>query len=262
MLKLVVLTLALGSSIFAAPLPEYTYQVVHVYPHDPQAFTEGLFFLRGFLYESTGLAGKSSVRKVQLESGKVIQHHVVPEPYFGEGIVAIGKQLIQLTYTTETAFVYDLDSFGPLKQFHYPGQGWALTTDGHQIIMDDGTPELRFWDPSSYRETRRLKITANGEPVENLNELEWVKGEIFANVWHTDRIARIDPATGVVKSWIDLADLLPATDRLTTWEGGEQVLNGIAYDAAGDRLFVTGKYWPKLFEIRLKPKPYGSAVHE
>jgi glutaminyl-peptide cyclotransferase len=254
MLKALLLFLLPVALLRAAPIPEFTYEIVRVYPHDPQAFTEGLFFLNGVLYESTGLKGKSSVRKVQLATGKVLQQHVVPEPYFGEGIVAIQNRIIQLTYTSETAFVYDLPSFRVLKQFHYPGQGWALTTDGREIIMDDGTPELRFWNPQTYAETRRLTVTADGTPVQDLNELEWVKGEILANVWHTDRIARIDPKTGRVVGWIDLAGLLPTADRLTSWDAGEQVLNGIAYDAATDRLFVTGKYWPKLFEIRVKPK--------
>ena len=240
--------------IGAAPITEYGYQVVHVYPHDPDAFTEGLFYLNGFLYEATGLPGKSFVRKVDLQTGKVLQQEEVPQPYFGEGIVAIKDRLIQLTYTTETGFVYNLKTLQKEREFHYPGQGWSLTYDGKRIIMDDGTPELRFWDSETLRETGRVKVTANGVPLENINELEWVKGELYANVWHTDRIARIDAATGQVRGWIDLTGLLPRSDVRSGMEGLEQVLNGIAYDSVHDRLFVTGKYWPKLFEIKIRPK--------
>lgn len=242
-------------SLYAAALPEYGFEVVHVYPHDPAAFTEGLFFRNGRLYEATGLEGRSSVRKVDLETGKVLQQHALPPGFFGEGIVAIGDRLIQLTYTTEKGFVYNLRTLQPEREFGYPGQGWALTFDGKRIIMDDGTPELRFWDPDTLKEIGRLTVTASDVPLENINELEWVKGEIYANVWHTDRIARIDPKTGQVRAWIDLTGLLPKADLATGQEAGEQVLNGIAYDAAGDRLFVTGKYWPKLFEIKIHPKP-------
>jgi glutaminyl-peptide cyclotransferase len=239
------------SSIDAGGIKDYGYEVVHTYPHDPRAFTEGLFYLNGFLYEATGLEAQSSVRKVKLETGEVVQQHNLPEAYFGEGIVAWKDRLLQLTYTTQVGFVYDLSTFGLKRQFSYPGQGWSMTTDGKHILMDDGTPEIRFWDPETLRETKRIQVTADGQPVSNLNELEWVKGEIFANVWHTDRIARIDPASGAVRGWIDLNGLLDPADRLPGNEGAEQVLNGIAYDAKGDRLFVTGKYWPKLFEIRV-----------
>ena len=235
----------------AGGIQEYGYEVVHTYPHDPRAFTEGLFYLNGFLYEATGLEAQSSVRKVKLETGEVVQQHNLPEAYFGEGIVAWKDHLLQLTYTTQVGFVYDLSTFGLKSQFSYPGQGWSMTTDGKRIVMDDGTPEIRFWDPETLRETGRIQVTAEGQPVSNLNELEWVKGEILANVWHTDRIARIDPASGVVRGWIELNGLLDPSDRLPGSEGAEQVLNGIAYDARGGRLFVTGKYWPKLFEIRV-----------
>ncbi len=231
----------------AAGIPEYGYTVVHAYPHDSQAFTEGLFYRNGFLYESTGLAGHSSIRKVQLETGQVLQELKLPEPYFGEGIVAWKDRLIELTYTTQVGFVYDLATFTFQKTFRYPGEGWSMTSDGKRILMDDGTPEIRFWNPESLQESGRLKVTANGKPVENLNELEWVKGEIFANIWHTDRIARIDPSNGKVTGWIDLAGLWQPDDP-------EHVLNGIAYDAASNRLFVTGKCWPHVFEIRLHGK--------
>ena len=233
------------------PIPEYGYQVVHVYPHDPLAFTEGLFYRNGYLYESTGLEGQSSARKVRLETGEVVQKHEVPEQYFGEGIIAWKGKLVQLTWQTQVGFVYDLNTFETRSEFHYPGEGWSMTEDGKRIIMDDGTPQLRFWDPDTLREIGRLTVTANGEPVTNLNELEWVKGEIYANIWMTDRIARIDPKTGKVVGWIDCAGLLDPSDRV---EGQTDVLNGIAYDAEHDRLFVTGKRWPKLFEIRLVRK--------
>lgn len=227
-------------------VPEYTFEVMHTYPHDPRAYTEGLFYLDGFLYESTGLRKQSSIRMVRLETGEVIQRQDLPEPYFGEGIVNWKDRLIQLTYTTQVGFVYDLAGFGLQRQFEYPGQGWALTTDGKRIFMSDGTAQIRIWDPETLRETGRITVTDDGRLVLNVNELEWVKGEIYANVWMTNRIARIDPANGKITGWIDLTGLLPAADR-----AGAEWLNGIAYDAARDRLFVTGKLWPKLFEIRL-----------
>ena len=242
---------ACGPSTEARAIPEYSYAVVHTYPHDPLAFTEGLFYLDGFLYESTGINDQSSVRKVRLETGEVIEKHDVPGQYFGEGIVNWKDRLVQLTWTTQVGFIYDLRSFAPRSQFAYPGEGWALTQDGKRIIMSDGTCELRFWDPETLLELGRLRVTADGQPVEHLNELEWVKGEVYANIWQTDRIARIDPASGRVVGWIDLTGLLKPSERTDE----DNVLNGIAYDARGDRLFVTGKRWPKLFEIRLVKKP-------
>ncbi|MDE3195348.1 MAG: glutaminyl-peptide cyclotransferase, partial [Acidobacteriota bacterium] len=228
----------------------YGYKVVHTYPHDPGAFTEGLFYLNGYLYESTGLEGHSSIRKVRLETGEVVQQHDLPAELFGEGIVNWKDNLYQLTYKSEVGFVWDLGTFAEKRRFEYPGEGWSLTTDGKRIIMDDGTPEIRFWDPDTLKETGRITVTEDGQPLKNINELEWVKGEIFANVWMTDRIVRIDPATGNVKSWIDMSGLLSDTDRISA---DVDVLNGIAYDAKGNRLFVTGKKWPKLFEIQLSP---------
>lgn len=240
-----------------AGVPEYGYDVVHVYPHDPTAFTEGLFYLNGFLYEATGTEGSSSVRKVKLETGEVLQKQDLPEAYFGEGIVKWKDKLYQMTYKTEVGFIYDFDTFRKTGEFHYPGQGWAFTTDGKQIYMDGSrdvtaeasNPEIRIWDPETLKETGVIKVTDEGQPVENLNELEWVKGEIYANIWQTYRIARIDPKTGHVVGWVDLTGILsPADSR------GVDVLNGIAYDAEHDRLFVTGKLWPKLFEIKLVKK--------
>jgi glutaminyl-peptide cyclotransferase len=240
-----------GPAPEAAPVREYSYQVVHAYPHDPGAFTEGLFYLDGFLYESTGLEGHSSVRKVRLETGEVVEKHDLPPEYFGEGIINWKNQLIQLTYKAETGFVYELAGFTVQRKFEYPGEGWALTTDGKRILMSDGTPQIRFWNPDTLAETGRLTVTENGQPLKNVNELEWVKGDIYANVWTTDRIVIIDPTSGAVKSSIDLTGLLDASDRAS---GHVDVLNGIAYDAKADRLFVTGKLWPKLFEIKLVPK--------
>ena len=231
--------------------PEYGYVVVHAYPHDAQAFTEGLFYLDGYLYESTGLEGRSNIRKEQLETGAVIQQRPLAPAYFGEGIVNWKNHLIQLTYQTEVGFVYDLATFKPERTFHYKGEGWGLTQDGAHILMSDGTQFIRFLDPETLAETGRIAVTDQGQPVRDINELEWVKGEILANIWQTNQIARIDPKTGKVVGWIDLAGILPPADRT---DDPDAVLNGIAYDAKADRLFVTGKRWPKLFEIRLTPK--------
>jgi len=222
------------------------YKVVRSYPHDPQAFTQGLVYHNGVLYEGTGLKGQSSIRKVELESGRVLQIRRIDDKYFGEGIVIWKDALIQLTWQSEIGFVYDLATFEPRRTFTYQGEGWGLTHDGTRLIMSDGSSTLRFLDPATLRETGRLPVHDGGLPVEELNELEFVKGEIYANVWNTHRIARISPKTGVVTGWIDLRGLLNPRDA-----AGVDVLNGIAYDAAKDRLFVTGKLWPKLFEIQL-----------
>jgi glutaminyl-peptide cyclotransferase len=241
---------ACGPSTQASSIPEYGFEVIHTYHHDPMAFTQGLFYLDGYLYEGTGLEAQSSVRKVKLETGEVLEKHDVPDQYFGEGIVNWKDHLLELTWTTHVGFIYDLANFAPKSQFNYPGEGWGLTQDGKRIIMSDGTSDLRFWDPETLREIGRVHVTADGQPVKDLNELEWVKGEVYANVWQTDRIARINPATGKVVGWIDLTNLLSPADRTDQTD----VLNGIAYDARGDRLFVTGKKWPKLFEIKLVKK--------
>lgn len=243
-----------------APAPdaearEYGYEVVHAYPHDPKAFTEGLFYDNGYLYESTGLEGQSSLRKVKIETGEVLQKRDLPEEYFGEGIVRWHDKLYQMTYRAQLGFVLDFDTFAPKGQFHYQGQGWAFTTDGRNIYMDGSRDvdaeasdaEIRIWDPETLRETGVIHVTDEGRPLQNINELEWVKGEIFANVWHTDRVARINPKNGKVVGWIDLSGLLSPAESQNV-----DVLNGIAYDARHDRLFVTGKQWPKLFEIKLK----------
>ena len=231
-----------------AAIPVYGYQVVHAWPHDTAAYTEGLFYKDGHLYESTGQVGESTVRKVELETGEVLQRHRLPRQYFGEGIVDWKGRMVQLTWQSGTGFVYDLASFTPQKTFSYPGEGWALTRDDRQLYMSDGTAELRVLDPETLSEVRRIQVTADGVPVTHLNELEWVDGEIYANVWLTDRIARIDPASGHVVGWIDLSGLFDISQLPNPVD---DVLNGIAWDAAGKRLFVTGKCWPRLFEIRL-----------
>ena len=231
------------------PPAEYGFRVVKIYPHDRTAFTQGLEFRDGFIYEGTGVVGRSALRKIDLETGRVVQSFDVPQPFFGEGITVVNQQILQLTWQSQTGFVYDKTSFRLLRSFSYPGEGWGMTNDGKQIFMSDGTSQIRVWDPISLKETRRIRIMNGAAPVSQINELEFVRGEIFANVWQTDRIARISPADGRVLGWIDLSGLLAKEDR-----AGADVLNGIAFDSAGDRLFVTGKLWPKLFEIKVVPK--------
>lgn len=231
-------------------VPIYGYQVVHTYPHDTHAFTEGLFYLNGFLYESTGLESESSIRKVRLETGEVVQKIDIPPQYFGEGIVNWKGHLVSLTWKGGIGFVYDLATLKVQRHFSYPGEGWALTQDGKRLIMSDGTPQLRFLDPVTLKETGRLSVTYNGAAVSNINELEWVKGNIYANVWHTNVLIIIDPGSGIVTGVINLAGLLSPSERPP---GPDGVLNGIAYDARHDRLFVTGKNWSKLFEIKVTP---------
>lgn len=236
--------------LWLIPTPQYSYRVIHTYPHDKNAFTQGLEYRDGFLYEGTGIPGRSSVRKVELTTGRVLQEFDVPQPFFGEGITVVGNQIIELTWQSQTGFVYDKADFRVLRSIQYPGEGWGLTNDGKQIYMSDGTSQIRVWDPATLKEVRRITVKDGNMPVTELNELEFVKGEIYANVWQTDRIARISPADGKVLGWIDLSGILPEADRTNP----DAVLNGIAYDAASDRLFVTGKLWPKLFEIKLVPK--------
>jgi len=238
-------------SLWLVPLPtQYGYRIVKTYPHDRTAFTQGLEYRDGFLYEGTGMFGRSSVRKIDLESGRVIQRYDLPQPFFGEGITVLNQQILELTWQSQTGFVYDKSSFRVLRSFNYPGEGWGLTNDGKQIYMSDGSPIIRVWDGVTLKEIRRLTVKDGATPVTQLNELEWVRGEIYANVWQTDRIARISPVDGRVLGWIDLTGILPKSER----PDPDAVLNGIAYDAAGDRLFVTGKLWPKIFEIKLVPK--------
>lgn len=229
--------------------PVYGYRVVNVFPHDPTAFTQGLVYRDGIFYEGTGLRGQSTLRQVDPATGQVLQGIRLPDQYFGEGIAILGDRLYQLTWQEKTGFVYDKDSFELLGTWTYAGEGWGLTTDGQRLIMSDGTHELRFLDPETLQELGRIGVVdAGGQPLARLNELEWVGGEVWANVWQTDQIARIDPTTGRLLGWIDLAGLLPEEDRAAQHV---DVLNGIAYDPATGRLFVTGKWWPKLFEIEL-----------
>jgi glutaminyl-peptide cyclotransferase len=248
-IKIAVLLLAASwAALSQAAVPLYDYEVVHTYPHDPTAFTEGLFYLNGFLYESTGLEQHSSIRKVRLETGEVLQKYDVPPQYFGEGIVNWHDHLISLTWKSHVGFVRDLATFKVQRQFHYEGEGWALTQDGKQLLMSDGTSEIRLLNPETLVPVGRIQVTLEGKPVNNLNELEWVKGEIYANLWQTNWILRIDPHDGHVVGAINMAGLLSPSDIV---KGQTDVLNGIAYDAKSDRLFVTGKNWPKLFEIRI-----------
>jgi glutamine cyclotransferase len=245
----VLAALALVPVAAFAAIPVWGVKVVRAYPHDRASFTEGLFYLNGWLYESAGQNVRPAIRRVELATGRVVQGRDIAPLFFGEGIVAWKDRLIQLTWQNHIGFIYDLKSFQPLGTFNYPGEGWALTTDGRRIIMSDGSPQLRFLIPATLKETgRRLTVTADGVPVKNVNELEWVKGQIWANIWLTNRIARIDAASGKVVGWIDLTGLVTPHDV-----GGDPdaVANGIAYDAAHDRIFVTGKLWPRLFEIRL-----------
>ncbi len=227
--------------------PVYGYHIVTTYPHDKSAFTEGLQYFNGFLYESTGLNGQSTLRKTDLKTGKVLQKIDIDGQYFGEGIVIFGSRIYQLTYTSQVGFIYDLNSFKQLDTWHYQGEGWALTTDGSSLIMSNGTDKIQFLDPATLTVTRTISVRESGMPVEFVNELEYIKGEIWANIWQTNRIARIDPATGAVKSWLDMTGLLAPSEV-----PGTDVLNGIAYDNEHDRIYVTGKNWPKLFEITVQ----------
>jgi glutaminyl-peptide cyclotransferase len=223
------------------------FRVVRAYPHDATAYTQGLIYRDGFLFESTGLNGRSTLRKVKLETGEVVQQRRLDSVYFAEGLAEWNGQLVQLTWRSNIAFVYDLVSFAPRRTFGYPGEGWGLTRDREGFILSDGTDQLRFLHPDTFREVRRVTVTDGGVPIRELNELEYIRGEVYANIWHTDRIARIDPASGRVTGWVDLRGLMSTGYRLDA----EAVLNGIAYDTAGNRLFVTGKLWPRLFEIEV-----------
>jgi glutamine cyclotransferase len=237
-----------------APVEEgvknYSYTIVNTWPHDPGAFTQGLIYLNGGLIESTGLNGLSSLRKVDLTTGKVQQQTRLSDEYFGEGMTVIGNRVYQITWRNQKGFVYDLATFAVIKEFTYTGEGWGLTTDGHSLILSDGTATLRFLDPETFQVTRSVEVTNDGQPMTQLNELEYVHGEIYANIWQTNSIARINPSTGVVTGLIDFTGLLPLPDR----QPNTDVLNGIAYDADHDRLFVTGKNWPKIFEVKLISK--------
>lgn len=226
-----------------------SYEVLNTYPHDSGAFTQGLVYHEAELYEGTGLYGQSSLRRVELETGNVQQQQPLASQYFGEGITISDDRIIQLTWRENTGFVYDRQTFTQLDTFSYPWEGWGITQDGSQLIMSDGTPTLRFLDPQTFTVTGTVWVQDGTSPVSRLNELEYIDGLVYANVWPTDLIARIDPATGQVVDWLDMTGLLPPADQV-----GAGVLNGIAYDADNDRLFVTGKLWPTLFEVRMLPE--------
>ncbi len=250
----VAVTSSANNSVTAEP-PIYTYEIVNTYPHDRTSFTQGLVFDNGLFYESAGLneahGGHSSLRKVDVTTGKVLKKTDVPEPYFAEGLALFDGKLFQLTWQDHKGFIYDRDTFAPQGEFKYRGEGWGLTHDGKSLILSDGSHQLRFLDPVTFQEQRKINVYDKDRRVEELNELEYVKGEIFANIWQAREgmIVRIDPKDGNVLGWIDLRDLKDEQDSPEA-----DVLNGIAYDAAQDRLFVTGKKWSKMFEIRLKKK--------
>jgi glutamine cyclotransferase len=233
-----------------APIPEYAYKVVHVYPHDSKAFTQGLAYLNGFLYEGTGQYGRSSLRKVRLETGEVLQQVDLSPEYFGEGIAILGNEVVQLSWVSHKGFVYSLSNFRLLREFSFTGEGWGLATYRHDFLMSDGSAGIRVLDGRTLREKRSIEVHDGNLPITRLNELEVVEGQIFANVWQTNRIARISPQSGKVLGWIDLGGLLSPMYRLQD----DAVLNGIAYDPSRKRLFVTGKLWPSIFEIQLVRK--------
>jgi glutaminyl-peptide cyclotransferase len=239
----------LAATTAQAAIPLYGFMVKNTYPHDPQAFTQGLSIRDGYLYETTGMNGRSSLRKVELASGKVLQKKDLAPEFFGEGSALVGQDIVGLTWTSHAGFVYDLKTFALKRRFNYAGEGWGLASDAQHLYMSDGSADIRVLDPKTLEEQRRIHVTAEGKPITQLNELEVVDGQLFANVWGTDVIARIDPASGNVVGWIDLAGLLPPEKRGTT--SVDAVLNGIAWDSKHKRLYVTGKLWPKLFEIEL-----------
>lgn len=238
-----------SSASSSQDIPIFTFRVVNSYPHDPKAFTQGLAFSEGFLYEGTGLRGRSSLRKVELETGVVLEERILSPNYFGEGITCFENTIIQLTWRSNTGLIYDRNSFDLLNEFRYSSEGWGITSDGNRLIMSDGSSTLRVLDPTTFQNIGNIEVSHSHGLLKGLNELEYVRGEILANVWPRDIIARISPETGRVSGWINLRGLLAPEDR----PAGVDVLNGIAYDRKSDRLFVTGKLWPKLFEIELIP---------
>jgi glutamine cyclotransferase len=248
-MKQILPTLALLLTLPLSPAraaPTYGCKVIAKYPHLTSSYTEGFFFRDGLFYEGTGLEGKSKILVYQPD-GRIVEHYDVPAQYFGEGIVDWGNNLLEWTWQSHTGFVFDRASLRPTgATFHYTGEGWGMTRNEREIVTSDGTPILRFRSPETFDEIRQITVRDGMTPVRNLNELEWIKGEIYANVWHSDRIARISPADGHIIAWIDCAGLLPESEKIDA----ESVLNGIAYDARRDRIFVTGKQWPTIFEIK------------
>ncbi|MCZ6468294.1 MAG: glutaminyl-peptide cyclotransferase [Candidatus Dadabacteria bacterium] len=230
--------------------PVFGYKIVNTYPHDTNSFTQGLIFDKGVLYESTGLIGRSAVKIVDLKTGKTLKSHELPDNYFGEGIAIIENKIIQLTWRSKTGFVYDKKTLKLIKKFSYQTQGWGITYDGKYLIISDGSAVLYFMDPNTFKVVGTLEVYGDNGKVSKLNELEYINGEIYANVWGTEKIARINPKTGRVTAWIDLSGLLNKEDK----KNRVDILNGIAFNSDKGRLFVTGKLWPKLFEIELVPK--------
>jgi glutamine cyclotransferase len=239
-----------GSPSAGEKAPIYGYKIVRTLAHDPNAFTQGIVFHDGFLFESTGINGASSLRKVELETGKIVKKISVPDEYFAEGMTIFNDKIYQLTWKNQKGFIYSIETLRKIGEFRYEGEGWGLTHDAESLILSDGTSKIRFLHPETFKVSRTIDVSdADGSPVVEINELEYVKGEIYANIWHSDKIARIDPQSGKVTGWIDLTNLFPNRSDAET----EDVLNGIAYDAHGDRLFVTGKLWSKLFEVQVTP---------
>lgn len=234
----------------ASSIHAENYRVVHAYPHDQHAFTQGLVYVDGHLYESTGIQGQSTLREEELDTGRILRMQLVSDKYFAEGLTDWKSTLIQLTWQSHVALVYDRATFRLLRSFHYDGEGWGLTHDSKSLILGDGTARLRFFDPDTFKQIRSVTVKDHGKLLTQLNELEFIHGEIYANVWHTNRIVRISPKNGRVVGEIDLKGLMPR-DQVSS---DEAVLNGIAYDAQHDRLFVTGKLWPKVFEIAILPE--------
>lgn len=230
-----------------AAAPVAGYKVVAKFPHSTESYTEGFFYLNGLFYEGTGMKGRSAVMAIEPATGKVVQKLDLPGQYFGEGIIDWGPNLYEWTWQSHVGFVYDRFSLRQVAQFTYDGEGWGMTRSAKEIITSDGSSTLRFRDAKTFKETRHIVVRDGAKEIAELNELEYVKGEIYANVWHEDRIARISPADGHVIGWIDLSGILPDTEKVDA----ESVLNGIAYDAQHDRLFVTGKQWPAIFEIKM-----------
>ena len=231
-------------------IPVYTYFIVNSIPHDHNAYTQGLVYYDGYLYESTGRRGQSSLRKVDINNGAIIQYHDLPDQFFAEGITVFNSRIIQLTWQSYTGFVYDIQSLAVTEEFYYNNEGWGITQDGENLIMSDGSANLYFLDPETYAVDREIEVSDSEGPIINLNELEYIHGEIFANIFSSNRIVRIDPKNGNVVGWIDLSDM----HKLVEQNFAVDVLNGIAYDEENDRLFVTGKLWPRVYEIRLIKK--------
>ena len=240
-----VMGLAIAAQLKRGQQANAKYRAVAEFPHDAKAFTQGLAIVNGQMFEGTGKKGESTLRKVDLKTGRVELIVRIDPVYFGEGITVLNDQIYQVTWQDRIALVYDVKTLNPVANFRYSGEGWGLTNDGKQLILSDGTSILRFIDPKTFDVVKRLRVHGANGQVDKLNELEFVKGEILANIWYSDRIARISPETGEVLGWIDLSALYPQNQRTSK----EDVLNGIAYDEASDRLFVTGKNWPKVYEI-------------